>query len=81
MFEQRLADPLHHAPMHLAQCQARIKQAAVVVEDHVAVERHFTRRRIDLHFGDMAPVGERVAVAEMRRLVRQTGRNIAGHLV
>jgi hypothetical protein len=76
VLEQRLPDPLRHAAMDLPQRLARIEQAAVVVEDHVAVEPHLTGLGVDLDFGNMAAVRKSVAVAQMGRPVRQTRRDI-----
>ena len=44
-----------------------------LIEDDVTIKPHFAGCRVDLDFGDMAAVWKRVAVAKVRRPVRQPG--------
>ena len=76
VLEQRLPDALGYAAMHLSQRQARIEQAAVIVEDDVTIELHLAGLGVDLDFGNVAAVGKGVAVAQVRGLVCKAGRDV-----
>ena len=61
MLEQRLADALHDAAVHLALQHHRIDDAAEVVDHGVALDRDGAGIGIDLDLDDVAAVRERSA--------------------
>jgi hypothetical protein len=79
MLEQRLADALSHAAVHLALGQHRIYQSAEVVDRRVAVESDVSRLGVDLDLGDVAAVreggwrrlGDQRGIEALRQVIRQ----------
>ncbi len=52
-FEQRLADALRDAAMHLALDDHRIDEVAEIIDRGPSLDRRRARRRIDFEFADM----------------------------
>ena len=58
VLQQRLAEALHHAAMHLARDQHRIDDAAEIVEHVIGDDLDLAGLRVDLDLADMAAIGE-----------------------
>ena len=66
LLEQRVADALRDAAVHLAVGDHRVDQAAGVLGDEEALDRHLAGLHVDLDDGHMARIGEgagRIVVA------------------
>ena len=57
VFEQRSADAVHHAAMHLTFDQHRVEHAAAVMHNHITQDAHTAGGDIDFDFGQMRAIG------------------------
>ena len=80
VLQHRLADALRDAALHLSDRQHRIDQRAEIIHRGVAFQRHRAGLGIDLHFGDVAAVGEGDQVEQVPDIGVETWRHAVGQI-